>query len=89
VEEDDGQGDEMEEGMSNSELFSSLGTDPSIRVSTGGAVLDIQFDELLSFFWDNPMDTNCHFHAQRFTPDSYLPRSSGARGEDTMSTGAR
>jgi hypothetical protein len=66
MDEDDGQGDEMEEGVSYSDSFSSLGTDPSIRVSMGGAVLDVRFEELLSFLWTNGMDTNCHVCAKPF-----------------------
>jgi hypothetical protein len=39
----------MEEGVSYSDSLSLLGTDPSIRVSIGDAVLDVRFEELLSF----------------------------------------
>jgi hypothetical protein len=66
MEEDDGQGDEIEEGVSYSDSFSLLGTDPSIRISIGGAVRDVRFEELLSFLWTNRMDTNCHVCAKPF-----------------------
>jgi hypothetical protein len=66
MDEDDGQGDEMEEGVSCSDSFSSLGTDPGIRLSMGDLVRDVRFDELLPFLWTNRMNTNCHVCAKPF-----------------------
>lgn len=66
MDEDDDQSDEVEEGVSYSDSFSSLSTDPSIRLSMGGPVLDVRFDQLLSFLWTNRMDTNCHVCARPF-----------------------
>ncbi|KAG9197013.1 hypothetical protein G6514_002539 [Epicoccum nigrum] len=70
--EDYGPGDEMEEGVSYSDSFSSFCTHPTIRFSTGhrfstgDTVLDVRFDGLLSFLWKNEMNTDCDVCAKSF-----------------------
>ena len=66
MEEDDDQSDEMEEGVSHSDSLSSIGTEPSIKISMGGPVRDVRFDELLLYLWTNRMDTDCHVCAKPF-----------------------